>query len=179
MKSMRKDFQVVTRGLKALARMTEQMVKKVDRLQKAKAAPKRTVKAKTKTTKRVLKKKAAKKAPAKRTHLKKKAAKKAPAKRVLKMKAAKKAPAKRTHLKKKAAKKAPAKRKAVVRKARTTQPSATAKILTIVKRFKKGVRVPVLTKKTRFNDKKVRDILSNAFAQRKVRRIGRGVYVAA
>jgi hypothetical protein len=165
MKSMKKEFQVVTRGLKALARKTEQMVKKVDRLQKAKAAPKRTVKAKTKTTKRVLRKKAAKKAPAKRTHLKKKAAKKAPAKRI--------------HLKKKAAKKAPARRKAVVRKARTIGPSATAQILTIMKRFKKGVRVPVLMKKTRFNDKKVRDILSNAFAQRKVRRIGRGVYVAA
>ena len=151
MKSMKKDFQVVTKGLKALARKTEQIVKKVDKLQKAKAAPKRTVKAKTKTTKRVS----------------------------LKRKAAKKAPAKRTSLKRKAVKKSPARRKAVVRKARTTWPSATAQILTIVKRFKKGVRVPVLTKKTRFNDKKVRDILSNAFAQRKVRRIGRGLYAAA
>lgn len=166
MKSMKKEFQVVTRGLKALARKTEQMVKKVDKLQKAKAAPKRTVKAKTKTTKRAyLKKKAAKKAPAKRTYLKKKAAKKAPAKR--------------THLKKKAAKKAPARRKAVVRKARTTRPSATAQILTIVKRFKKGVAVPALVKKSRFDDKKVRDVLSRTFAQGKVKRVGRGVYVVA
>jgi len=178
---MKKDFQVVTKGLKALARKTEQIVKKVDKLQKAKAAPKRTVKAKTKTTKRVsLKRKAAKKAPAKRTSLKRKAAKKAPAKRTyLKRKAVKKAPAKRTSLKRKAVKKAPARRKAVVSKAKTTLPSATTRILTIVKGFKKGIRVPVLMKKTRFNDKKVRDILSKAFAQRKVRRIGRGVYVAA
>jgi hypothetical protein len=148
---MKQEFQVVTRGLKALARKTEQMVKKVDKLQKAKAAPKRTVKAKTKTTKR--------------THLKKKAAKKAPAKR--------------THLKKKAAKKAPAKRKGVVRKARTTAATGTDRILNIVKRFRKGVAVPALAKKTRFNDKKIRDILSRAFAQGKVRRVGRGVYVAA
>ena len=136
MKSMKKDVQAVTRGLKTLAKKTEQMVKKVDKLQKAKAAPKRTVKAKTKTTKRA-------------------------------------------HLKKKTAKKAPAKRKAVVRKAKTTTATATDRILNIVKRFKKGVAVPALVKKTRFNDKKIRDILSRAFAQGKVRRVGRGVYVAA
>jgi hypothetical protein len=162
---MKQEFQMVTRGLKALARKTEQMVKKVDRLQKAKAAPKRTVKAKTKTTKRAhLKKRAAKKAPAKRTYLKKRAAKKAPAKR--------------TYLKKRATKKAPARRKAVIRKARTTTATATDRILNIVKRFKKGVAVPALVKKTRFNDKKIRDVLSRAFAQGRVRRVGRGVYVA-
>ena len=86
---------------------------------------------------------------------------------------------KRVYLKKKATKKAPAKRKAVVRKAKTTRPAATTRILTIVKKFKKGVGVPELAKKTRFGDKKVRDILSRSFAQGKVKRVGRGLYAAA
>jgi hypothetical protein len=136
MRSMKMDFQAITRGLKAAARKMEQIAKKVDKLEKAKVAKKRTTKAKAKTTKRV-------------------------------------------YLKKKATKKAPAKRKAVVRKAKTTRPAATARILTIVKRFKKGVGVPELAKKTRFGDKKVRDILSRSFAQGKVKRVGRGLYAAA
>lgn len=136
MKSMKKDFQTVTRELKALARRTEQIAKKVDRIEKAKPAPKRRVKAKAKTTKRA-------------------------------------------YLKKKATKKAPARKKAVVRKAKAAKPTATSQILTIVKRFKKGINVPALTKKTRFNDKKIRDILSRSFSQGRVRRVGRGLYAAA
>jgi hypothetical protein len=135
MKSMKKDFQTVTRGLKALAKRTEQISKKVDKLEKAKAAPKRTVKAKATT--------------------------------------------KSAHLKKKAAKKSPAKKKAVVRKTKATKLTATGKVLTIVKRFRKGINVPALAKKTRFKDKKVRDIIFKAFAQGKIRRVGRGLYAAA
>ena len=136
MKSMKKDVQVVTRGLKTLAKKTEQIAKKVERLEKASVAKKRTTKAKAKTTKR---------AP----------------------------------LKKKATKKTSAKKKSVVRKAKAKTVTATAKVLNIVKRFRKGVGVPVLVKRTRFDAKKVRTILSKAFAQRKVRRVGPGLYVAA
>jgi hypothetical protein len=136
MKSMKKDFRMVASGLKALARKTEQIAKKVDEFEKADTVKKPKTKVKAKTTKKV-------------------------------------------HLKKKATKKAPAKKKAVVRKAKTSTSTATGRILNTVKKFKKGVDVPVLAKKTRYNDKKIRDILSRAFAQGRVRRVGRGLYAAA
>ena len=99
---------------------------------------------------------------------KKKAVKKA---RVVKKAAAKKAPAK----KKAAARKAPAK-KAVAEK-KTSEVTATDKILQIVKRSKKGVDVPTLKKKTGFDDKKVRNIVFRASKEGKIKKSGRGIYV--
>ena len=104
----------------------------------------------------------------------KKAAKKKTVKRA---KTAKKAPAKKTAVKKAAAKKAPAK-KAVKRK-KTTQVTATDKILRIIKRSKKGVDVPALKKKTGFNDKKVRNIVFRASKEGKIKKSGRGIYIGA
>ena len=63
MKKLRKDLQTVTKGLKALTRKTEQVAKKVDKLEKAQAAGKRKPKAKAKTTRKA---KTTKKAPAKK-----------------------------------------------------------------------------------------------------------------
>ncbi len=158
MKSMKKDFQTLTTALKALTRKTEQIGKKVDKLEKPKTAQKRTTKAKVKTT-----------AKSKtRTGLKKKATRKAPARKTVARKT--KARTGRRAILRKA--------KAVVRKTRATKVSATAKVLRIVKRFKKGVAVPVLAKRTRCNQKKVKGILYKAFAQGKVRRVGRGLYAA-
>ena len=71
-----------------------------------------------------------------------------------------------------ARKKAPAKKKA----ARAT---ATDQVLKIIKRSKKGVDVPALMKKTRFDEKRVRNIVSRAFSQKKIKRAGRGIYVGA
>jgi predicted nucleic acid-binding Zn-ribbon protein len=90
----------------------------------------------------------------------------------------KKKAVKRTKAVKKApAKKAPAK-KAAARK-KTTQVTATDKILRIIKRSKKGVDVPTLKKKTGFDDKKVRNIVFRASKEGKIKKSGRGIYVGA
>ena len=135
MKNLKKDLQAVTKGLKALTRKTEVMVKKVDKLEKAQAAAKKR-KGKAKVTK---------KAPAR----KKVAAKK-------KTVAKKKAPAKK----------------------RAAKLTATDQVVNIIKRSKKGVDAPTLMKKTGLADKTVRNILFRAGKQRKIKRSGRGVYVA-
>ena len=77
---------------------------------------------------------------------------------------AKKAPAKKAP-----AKKAPAKKKAV-------QPTATDKILKIIKGSKTGVDAPTLVKKTGFNQKKVRNILFRTYKQGKIKRLDKGIY---
>jgi alcohol dehydrogenase class IV len=73
---------------------------------------------------------------------------------------------------KKVTKKAPAKKKAAAL-------TATDQVLKIIRRFKKGVDVPTLMKKTGFEEKKVRNIVTRAFSQKKIKRVTRGVYVAA
>ncbi|MEE4265633.1 MAG: hypothetical protein V2I56_23305 [Desulfobacteraceae bacterium] len=104
----------------------------------------------------------------------KKAAKKNAAK---KAKVVKKAPAKKAAAKKAPAKKAPAKKAAAPKK--STQATATDKILKIVKRSKNGVDVPTLKKKTGFDDKKVRNIVFRASKEGKIKKSGRGIYVGA
>lgn len=88
--------------------------------------------------------------------------------------AIKKAVSKKT-VKAKAVKKTPAK-KVAARKA-APQATATDQILGIVKRFKKGVDVPTLKKKTGFDDKKVRNIVFRASKEGKIKKSGRGIYV--
>ena len=70
------------------------------------------------------------------------------------------------------AKKAPAKKKAA-------QPTATDKILKIIRASKKGVDAPTLVKKTGFNQKKVRNILFRTYKQGKIKRLEKGVYTGA
>ena len=65
MKKLKKDLEIVTKEVKALAKKTERLVKAVDKLEKAKASGKQKTKTKAKTTK---------KAPAKKTSAKKAAA---------------------------------------------------------------------------------------------------------
>ena len=76
-----------------------------------------------------------------------------------------------------ATKKAPVKKAAV--KKTTSQTTATDQILGIIKRFKKGVDVPTLKKKTGFDDKKVRNIVFRASKEGKIKKSGRGIYVGA
>ncbi len=92
-------------------------------------------------------------------------------KKVTKKKAVKKAKT----VKKASAKKAPAK-KAIARK-KAPPATATDKILTIIKRSKKGVDVLTLKKKTGFDDKKVRNIIFRASKEGKIKKSGRGIYV--
>ena len=101
----------------------------------------------------------------------------------MKKKATRKAPARETVARKTKArtgrKAILRKTKAVVRKTKTTTATATAKVLRLVRSCKKGIGVAGLKKKTRYGDKRIKEILSKAFAQRKVRRVGRGLYAAA
>ena len=76
-----------------------------------------------------------------------------------------------------ATKKAPLKK--VAAKKTTLQATATDQILGIIKRFKKGVGVPTLKKKTGFDDKKVRNIVFRASKEGKIKKSGRGIYVGA
>jgi len=55
----------------------------------------------------------------------------------------------------------------------------TDKVLNIIKRSKKGVDVATLKKKTGFDEKKVRNIVTRAFSQKKIKRAGKGIYVGA
>ena len=86
--------------------------------------------------------------------------------------AAKKPKAKSRAKAKTRTRKAPSKKKV----AATT---ATDQVLNIIKRSKKGVDVPTLMKKTGHGEKKVRNIISRAFSQGKIKRKGRGIYVGA
>jgi hypothetical protein len=63
MKQLKKDLQAVLKALKALSRKTEQMAKRIDKLDKApaKRRPKRKTKAKKRPVKRTATRKAAKK----------------------------------------------------------------------------------------------------------------------
>jgi septal ring factor EnvC (AmiA/AmiB activator) len=95
-----------------------------------------------------------------------------------KAQAAKKPKAKAKVTKKaRARKKVAAKKKAPAKK-RAAKPTATDQVVNIIKRSKKGVDVPTLVKKTGLADKTVRNILFRASKQRKIKRSGRGVYVA-
>jgi len=87
---------------------------------------------------------------------------------------------KKQGVRRKAGTKAPAK-KAVVRKAapkKAAPITATDQVIKLIERSKKGTDVPTLTKKTGYDQKKVRNIVSTAFKQGKIKRIRRGVYVA-
>lgn len=81
-----------------------------------------------------------------------------------------------TTRKAKAKKKAPVKKKGAVKK--TVVLSATDQVVKIIKGWKKGVGVPTLIKKTGFEDKKIRNILNRASKQGKIKRAGRGIYMA-
>lgn len=87
----------------------------------------------------------------------------------------KKAPAKRA-VAKKVVKKKVAKKKAAPKKPAGL--TATDQVLKIIKRSKKGVDAPTLIKKTGLQDKQIRNILFRASKQDKIKRAGRGVYVA-
>jgi septal ring factor EnvC (AmiA/AmiB activator) len=76
-----------------------------------------------------------------------------------------------------AKKKTVAKKKAPARK-RAAKLTATDQVVNIIKRSKKGVDAPTLMKKTGLADKTVRNILFRAGKQGKIKKAGRGVYVA-
>ena len=80
-------------------------------------------------------------------------------------------------------KRAPVRKKVAVPKAKKVKKPrkapVTDEVLKIIKRHKKGVDITKLKNKTGFADSKLRMIVYKAYKQGKIKRIGRGVYVAA
>ncbi len=95
-------------------------------------------------------------------------------KRKAKAKVTKKAPAR----KKVAAKKKTVAKKKAPAKKRAAKPTATDQVVNIIKRSKKGVDAPTLMKKTGLGERTVRNIIFKAGKHGKIKRSGRGVYVA-
>jgi hypothetical protein len=60
---------------------------------------------------------------------------------------------------------------------KSSQLTATEKILKIIGRSRKGMDVPTLKAKTGFEDKKVRNIIFRASKEGKIKKSGRGIYV--
>ena len=71
------------------------------------------------------------------------------------------------------------KSKAAIKKApvKAAKKTDTDKVLAIVNRFKKGVDTATLMKKTGFDQKKIRNILSRTLKQGKIARAEKGIYV--
>jgi len=80
-------------------------------------------------------------------------------------------------VKAKTTKRSPA-QKAPERK-KTAPPTATDKVLGIIRRSKKGVNAATLMTKTGFDLKKVTNILQRTFKQGKIKRVERGIYMGA
>lgn len=78
----------------------------------------------------------------------------------------------------KTTRKAPAKKKVPARR-KAAKLTATGRVLKLIKQSKKGTDVPTLMKKTRYDERKVRNILFRAFKQGEIKRAGRGLYVGA
>lgn len=157
MKGVKKDLQTVTKEFKALTRKMGQLTSKltktaVDELEHAQAA----IRLKTPAQHAA----GALKALTRQTDKLIKAVGK-----FEKDKAAKRKKAKKT------AGKAPAKK--------AKKLTDTDKVLNIIRRSKKGVDVATLKKKTGFDEKKVRNIVTRAFSQKKIKRAGKGIYVGA
>jgi hypothetical protein len=166
MKELKKDLQAVTKEFKTLTKKTKQLAHKLTKtavaeLERAQAAIKlKTPAQHTADALKVLTKQTENLIKTVNKFEKEKAAKKKKTKPKAK-------PARRA-----AAKKAPAKKKAAAL-------TATDQVVNIIKRSKKGVDIPTLIKKSGFEDKKIRNIVFKAAKQGKIKRAGRGIYVAA
>jgi transcriptional regulator NrdR family protein len=79
--------------------------------------------------------------------------------------------------KKKAAPRKPRRKK--IRPKKTKKVTDTGQVLNVIKRYKKGVDIDKLKKKTGFADSKIRAIVFRANKEGKIKRIRRGVYISA
>ncbi|MCK4389306.1 MAG: hypothetical protein KAV83_03585 [Desulfobacterales bacterium] len=181
MKQLKKDLQAVSKEFKALTKKTKDLTEKLKKtaagqLEKAQTAIKLKFPAQhTAEALKVLTRQTGKLIKAVEKFEKDKAAKKAKAKATAKP--AKKAPAKtKTRTAKKTPGKKPAASKAPAEKVQAM--TATDQIVDIIKASKEGTDVPTLVKETGMPDKKIRNIIFRASKQGKIKRAGRGVYVA-
>jgi len=155
MKKLANALNTVNKEIRALSKKLEQVSKKADNLMKAVADEKAKAKA------------APKKKPVRK-------AKAAPKKKVAPKATA--APAKKTVKKTAAAPKKTAKKPAKKPAASTTP---TNKVLTLMKRYKKGVTIAKLKERSGLNDKQISNILHRASKEGKITRVARGVYQVA
>jgi len=84
--------------------------------------------------------------------------------------------------KQRAAAKVQTKRKAGVKKPparKARRLTDTAQVIKVIKRHKKGVNLKKLRDRTGFQDDKIRGIVSRACKTGKIKRVSRGVYIAA
>jgi hypothetical protein len=91
----------------------------------------------------------------------------------------KKTSARKCGPKKCATKKAASKNKVAARKTATRKaaaPTATDQVLKVIKRFKKGVSVPAIRERTGLKDKQIRNIVTRAHKNGKIKRVDRGLY---
>ncbi len=166
MKKFKEDLQGVTKEFKVLTKQTRQLADKlaktaVAELERAQTAIKlKTPAQHTTDALKALTKQTGKLIKAVEKFEKEKAAKK------------KKAKPKAKPSRKAVGRTAPAKKKAAAL-------TATHQVVNIIKRSKKGVDVPTLMKKTGLGDKQIRNIVFRASKQGKIKRSGRGMYVAA
>lgn len=84
---------------------------------------------------------------------------------------------KRAPVRKKIVSRRPKKKPAKARRAKKL--TATAEVLKVIDRHKKGVDIPMLKEKTGFVDTKIRAIIYRASKEGKIKRLRRGVYVSA
>ncbi len=89
--------------------------------------------------------------------------------KAVKAKAVKKAPIKKVAVKKAAPKKATSKK--------ATQATAVDTVLSIIKRYKKGVGNAALMEKTGYNQKKIANVVFKLRKQGKIKSVAKGVYV--
>ena len=156
MKKLTDDLKAVSKEINALSKKLDQLSKKADKLKKAAAVKKGKPKA----------------APAKKAVKKAKAA---PAKKVVKKKAATKTVAPKKEAARKTANK-PVKKPAGKPAVSATP---TNKVLTFMKRYKKGVSISKLKERSGLSDKQISNILHRASKEGKIKRIARGVYQLA
>ena len=165
MKKLAEVLKAVNKEINDLSKKLDQLSKKAEKLMKAAATKK--VKPKALSGKKTVKK--AKAVPAKKP-AKKKVAKTAPApKKETARKTAKKTVKKTV---KKAAKKTA--KKPVRKPAAPATP--TNKVLTFMKRYKKGVSISMIKKGSGLDDKQISNILHRASKEGKIKRVARGVY---
>jgi tRNA1(Val) A37 N6-methylase TrmN6 len=86
----------------------------------------------------------------------------------------KSAPSKKTPSKKAPTQKSSAKRKAVSRSKRPK--TDTDRVVTIIKRAKRGVNIAELRRKTQFDNKKISNIVHRASKANRIKKIDRGIY---
>jgi len=167
MQSLRTELQAVSVALNSLAENVEVLVKALDISDdKKKTADKQVIEKQSAQADQIEPEQTKSISP-KKVAAKSKAAQIEP-------KQTKSAPSKKTPSKKAPTQKSSAKRKAVSRSKRPK--TDTDRVVTIIKRAKRGVNIAELRRKTQFDNKKISNIVHRASKANRIKKIDRGIY---